>query len=218
MKNDIEKSQREDKEKIIVYINMIISCIFYNSKEIFKLVSNKKNYKNVSSKLNKINLDIYNSIFNFYLNSKKFFAFEDLEKYYKEIKLNNLKSKSIIPKEPKKNVIIASSSKKNEKFDKSYSQNFTVEYHLDNKQNGDVISNNIIENYIPNNEKINEKNDRNKNMHNSISGFSRKKKELKNCSSSFGKMNEKERIENEKLGQIKTYEEKGEIMGNNQEI
>ena len=47
---------------------MIISCIFYNSKEIFKLVSNKKNYKNVSSKINKINLDIYNSIFNFYLN------------------------------------------------------------------------------------------------------------------------------------------------------
>ena len=217
MKNDIEKSQREDKEKIIVYINMIISCIFYNSKEIFKLVSNKKNYKNVSSKVNKINLDIYNIIFNFYLNSKKFFAFEDLEKYYKEIKLNNLKSKSVIPKESKKNVFVASSSKKNENFDKSYSQNFTVEYHLDNKQKGDVVSYNIIENYIPDNEKINEKNDGNKNMHNSISGFSRKKKELKNCSSSFNKMNEKERIEIKKLGKMKTYEEKGETIGNNEE-
>ena len=217
MKNEIEKSQNGEKENIenkeIVYINMIISCIFFNSKEIFKLVSNKKNYKNVSCKINKINLDIYNSIFNFYLNVKQFFSFGDLEKYYKEIKLNSFKSKSIIPKDSKNNVIIASSSKKNENFDKSYSQSYTVEYLIDVKQNENIISNNIIENYIFDNDNSKEKNDMKKYMHNSISCFSRKKELQKSK-----KLNQKEGISAEKESQIITSDEQGEKIGNYEEI
>ena len=204
-KNNIEKKKKEElsetENNLIIYINMIISCIFFNTKEMWKLISNKKSYKNASSKINKINLELYNNIFNFYLNSKKFFSFEEFENYYKEVKSNDLKSKNI---NSKKNLFITPLPQNKENFNKSYSENFTVKFYFDNTKSEDIISNNIIENYIPDNKKLNEKTNSFTNIHKSISSFIRKNKSKK---LPFNSMNENEEIEKEKLNQIKTYEE-----------
>ena len=135
IEKDQKKDEKEEKEENnkdennpIVFINVIICNIIYNSKEIFKMAINKKNFKPNNSKLNKINLEAYNSLYNFYsLNSKKNITIDELEKYYKEIKFSISKSKSCNIKETKnkkKNII--ASSQNSDNFDKTSSQNFSV--------------------------------------------------------------------------------------------
>ena len=192
--NNAKLNQDNSKEEnnLLVFINVIISVIFYNSREIFKLLNSKKGFKSNIPKINIPNLEIYNSLFNYYSsNVKKYFTFEEFENYYKEIKISNLKSKSINIKDPKnkkKSLFLKNKKEfnKTNSVDKSGKKpnNFIVE--IFNKNNDDkdenIFSNKIIENYISGNKQLeldnNKKNENKKNntfLHNSISSFSRKK-------------------------------------------
>ena len=211
MRSNIEQNEKDeinkDENNPVVFINVIICNIFFNSKEIFKMAINKKNFRNNNSKLNKINLEAYNSLYNFYsLNSKKFFTFEVLEKFYNEMKFSMSKSKSFNYKEienKNKNVIASSQNKNN--FDKTNSQNFSV------KKKNDIK---IIDNYVDNNEikSENESNSITPTFHNSISSFSRKPNIKKNSSSSFNKAEKGEKEETRKISNDeKENNEKTEI-------
>ena len=81
----------------IFFIQNIISTIFKNSQEIFKLkISSKKSFRFNNSSINNQNLDAYNNLYNYYSsNINKTFTFENLKKCYEENKFLNSKSKSI---------------------------------------------------------------------------------------------------------------------------
>ena len=215
IKNNIEKDEIEklikNDNSPLNFIIIIITIIFSNSKEIFKLV-NKKSFKNTNSKLKKINLEIYNSIFNFYdTKGKKFFSFEELEKYYNEIKYQSLKSKSISFKEFK---IKKNTSQNNNTEKNNNEESFEIKSLNESGGRNNKIIPLIIENYINDDDKIEDnkidQNNRTNNfIHNSISSFSRKT-DLKDNNITKKEENEKE-METIKDSNNNKIEEKKEI-------
>ena len=180
MKNNLKLSEvnlkyfNEDKSKNennpIIFINKIISIIFSNSKEIFKLIPNKKSYKYNNPKVYNITLESYNILYNYYsLNNKKFFSFEDIEKYYQDNKFTNTKIKGKESKNRKKGFEVDNSNNDN---NEKLTSNFIVNNFNDNLSDNFNIE--IIDDYIPKvNESINNNNN-NTSFHKSISSFRRK--------------------------------------------
>ena len=200
LENNNTNFNKEIIDNQLVFINTIITVVFLNSKQIFKLINNKKSLKYYNTKTNNAELDIYYSLFNYYCsNSKKFFSFEELEKFYHEYKLSKLKAKSIDfreSKQRKKNNTLKNEDNSEENNSNEQIENFVLINYCENNQNH-MISDIIIDNYISidnknlelENKKNNFLNNRfdsfntkkdNNLFHNSINYFKGKVKEIKN--------------------------------------
>ena len=200
--------EKNTENNPIITINGIISIIFYNTKLIFKLINNKKSLKYFGLKSNNPNLDSYYSLFNYFINNnKKIFPFEDLQKYYEENKI----SKPILKEQKHKNKKLSikdnweeiSSSENIEKIE----NNFILVNYISEKQTENILSGNIIDNYIS--IEKNTLDNQNSNLfHKTISSFSRKNdSDLKHNSISVFKEKENKNEDNS-MDNIKVNKDK----------
>ena len=114
---DVEKINGLNNPNI--FINILISILFNNTKEIFKKINKKNKFKDNNIKMSKIDLSDYNDIYNYYYNNiNKYFTFEELKKIY----LKNSKKEKKSYFKSKYNYI---ESTPNDKNIKSNSDDFT---------------------------------------------------------------------------------------------
>ena len=134
-----------------IFINILISILFNNTKEIFKKINKKSKFNDNTIKMNKINLGDYNDIYTYYCsNINKYFTFEELEKYYLKNAKNESKKKSYFKNKYNYTETISESNSN----DKTISSNddFVVtnfnDKEKEEEEKEDFISEIIVENYI----------------------------------------------------------------------
>ena len=179
-----------------IFINILISILFNNTKEIFKKLNKKNKFNDNNIKTNKIDLSDYISVYTYYCtNINKYFTFEELEKYYSNISKKELKKKSYFKN--KYNYIESISNDKNINSNDDFVVINFIEKE-EEKEKDDFISKIIVENYITYDNKYNNNDD---------NSYIRSKSELK-----FN-MNEKKLLKKYSINSEK--EEKDENKENN---
>ena len=209
-RNDLDAEKINNPNNPNIFINILISILFNNTKEIFKKINKKNKFNDNNLKIKKIDLSDYNDIYTYYCsNINKYITFEELEKYYLK---NSKKEKKKSYFKNKYNYI---ESVSNDKNIKSNNDDFVVvNFNEKEKEEGekeDVISKIIVENYITYDNKYNNKEDNNQLRSKSELQYNNinEKKSLKKYRNNSEKEDKEEKEEREKF--IKKF------LKNNQE-
>jgi len=156
--SDLEVGKINNPNSPNIFINILISILFNNTKEIFKKINKKNKFNDNSIKFNKIDLCDYNGIYNYYCsNINKYFTFEELEKFY----LKNSKKEKKSYFKNKYNYFESTPNDKNIKSnnDDFVVTNFNEKAKEEEEDKEDFISKIIVENYITYDNKYDKKDD-----------------------------------------------------------